>query len=241
MHHTCSPLSLHSTTIFLPQVHTFQQVLPPCPKLDSVSCYKQSPTNITLEKEQPNNHSLISLLGKSLVHEVPQSLNLSHKSFFGKKTNQIIFIPFLISNKCIYLQLWIGDTTFYQKTITLIIYKVQTTYQLFKKVQLVYLKQMNLCSRVVLFKVLDLIEDQIPRFNFLCIFHQEGVSLSSGDANLNICLEKHSQMLIHSDPKFAFQTIIFHKNGLLQTLLEFKVLVPLFSKENDSHLNTPEI
>jgi hypothetical protein len=31
-----------------------------------------------------------------------------------------------------------------------------------------------------------------PTLQFLCIFHQEGVSLSSGDANLNICLEKHS-------------------------------------------------
>jgi hypothetical protein len=48
-------------------------------------------------------------------------------------------------------------------------------------------------------------------------------------------------MFIHFSPRFVFQTIIFHKNGQFQTLLEFEVLVSLFSKENDPHLDILEI
>lgn len=104
-----------------------------------------------------------------------------HKSFFRKKTNQIIFIPFFnFQQMHIFATL---DWRLYRynalpKKKTLIIYKVQTTYQLFKKVQLVYLKQMNLCSKSCVFQGFSFDRRLDPMCQLLCIFHQEGVSLS---------------------------------------------------------------
>jgi hypothetical protein len=101
------------------------------------------------------------------------------------------------------------------KKKTLIIYKVQTTYQLFKKVQLVYLKQMNLCSKSCVFQGFSFDRRLDPMCQFLCIFHQEGVSLSFRWCKPEHLSRKTLLDVDHSAPKFAFQTIIFHKNGLL--------------------------
>jgi hypothetical protein len=101
------------------------------------------------------------------------------------------------------------------KKKTLIIYKVQTTYQLFKKVQLVYLKQMNLCSKSCVFQGFSFDRRLDPMCQFLCIFHQEGVSLS-----FRWCKPEHlsRKTLLDVDslrPKICFSNKFFHKNGLL--------------------------